>query len=675
MSDASMRPARPHTATQLLLARGGDPFEEAGSSVSRAHRSVAELLAFLPPQHQGLRQLLVRLTDGLTRTQERMSGWALTDIETRTLAMPTVTSWGEPMISQDAPVGQAPPTTDPNEEPIYGFRACLAATVQRIEAVAQRLPPAHQRPAGGMHRLMLAGDVAEAARTAEYITNVFTAAVWEFERPAVPLTPASSGRIELRASARATPQRRWARNARVLFTADRVQITTSAGVRTIGTDEPIAFLMHVAPPVPRNVLAPYDPAERYAPVPLYDELGVVHFCAASGHSLGAIALADWMVQPEYQVGQYRATVPAAEPLRARDLLVWGLETMGIARGAAILDVPIRRGVMHPPTATPLKPTRRPRAAGGTVTPAATPGSPGYDPPAVVDMVRPAPHLLAYRGGGAYPVVAYKRRAKRRRFWRGDTGPASPANTVIRGPAAWAIVIGGLGSAYLLADTWFIRLCVIWAIVAVAEPWLWWGYQVLRDRSARRPIALYRPGKSPGRTRAFAHRAALAYDGTDLSVRGPGGHVAWLSGPGDTELGVVALRRLMDDDGPWAVALVDRWGHWRAVLPLDAWVPSGDLTNLAGFAEAAGLSVGDTHAARVQPTDDVFADGSRSSRARSVGPASRGLLILGFWAAVTTPITLAGWSVATAGLLTLLALAVFPVLGRAWWLRRMAQTTR
>ncbi|SEE25125.1 hypothetical protein [Ruania alba] len=684
MTDAPIRPTRPHTATQLLLARGGDPFDQARSAVDEARRSVTELLAVLPTQQQGLRETFTRLASGLSLAEQRLSGWQLSEVESRTLAMPTVTSWGEPTMGPDAPVGSTPAAENPDDEPVYGFRTLLGPAVGRLEAAASRLPPAGTYPSGGMHRLMLAGEVAEAARAADHITCVFTAAVWDFERPAMPLNPAGSGRIELRSSARAAPQRRWARRARVLFSSGRVQITTSAGVRVIGEEEPIASLMHVSPPTPRDVLAGYDPAERWAPVPLYDELGVIHFCSESGYSLGAVAVADWLTQPEYQVGQYRATVPAAEQLRARDLLVWGLDTAGFTQGAALLGVPIRRGVMHPPSAGPLQAPSgwRSRAQQammpqGGVAPRslASPGATGFDPEPLIDLLRPAPHLQEYRGGGTRPTVAYKRRAKRRRFWRGDTGPASPANWVLRGPAAWAIVIGGIGSAYLLAETWFIRLCVLWAVAAVIEPWLWWCYELLRDRRARRPAAVYHPGRSSGRTRGFARRTALLYDGSDLGVRGPGGHEAWVAGPHDTERGVVAMRRLMDDGGPWAVALVDRTGRWRAVLPFDHWVPSDDLTSLAGFAETAGLTVGDTYATRVLPTDDVFTDASPTSRARSTGPASRGLLILGFWAAVTTPITLGGWTVATAGLLTLLALAVFPVLARSWWQRRMAQTTR
>ena len=67
---------------------------------------------------------------------------------------------------------------------------------------------------------------------------------------------------------------RWARYARAMFLTDRVELTTGTGRRVIGSDNEIAFLLHVVPPSPTTEVISYETAEQHAPVPLYDELGV-----------------------------------------------------------------------------------------------------------------------------------------------------------------------------------------------------------------------------------------------------------------------------------------------------------------------------------------------------------------------------------------------------------------
>ncbi|UFU01960.1 hypothetical protein LQF12_10580 [Ruania suaedae] len=681
MTDTPLHPARPHTATQLLVAQGGDPFERARESVLRAREAVDELLTVLPQDQQRLRERFTELTDSLRRGHGQLAHRQLSQAERSALALPTLPSWGERASAHEGPVGSRPPALRAEDEPVYGFADALEAVSRDLAGAAAHLSGS-QAPAGGLHRVMRAGAMAEAATAAEHLTHVFTAAVWDFERPAMPPVPPDLGRVELRSAPRAAPQRRWARQARVIFTPGRVEILGADGSRVIGDSEPMAMAVHVAPAAPREVLMPYDPAERYRRTPCWDELGVLHFCSASGYSLGAIAVADWLAQPEYLLAQERAMLPGSEHLRARELLVRGLDVAGISAGLALLGVELRRGVLHPPSARSLESAtmRRTRGqqarmpAGAVVHPGSeAPGSPGFDPPPVVDLIRPAPHLQPYRGLAARAAPAYKRRLRRHKRWRGDTGPASPVNLVLRAPASAAIVIAGLGGAYLLAETWFIRLCAVWAVLAVLEPWAWTALERLRDRRRWRPVALYRPGPSAGVSRAFATRAALVFDGRDIAVRGPGGHEAWLSGPGQPEPGVVAVQRLSDETGPWAVALAGRAGEWRVVLPLATWVPDGDLTGLAGFAREAGLSLSDVHAERLSASDDVFADGSASAAARSRGPASAGLLILAFWALVTAPLTLLGWRVATAGLLILAVAAVTPVLARWIRERRLART--
>src|SRR5699024_10725565 len=103
---------------------------------------------------------------------------------------------------------------------------------------------------------------------------------------------------------------------------------------------------------------------------------------------------------------------------------------------------------------------------------APPATAGYQPPALIRLLRPAPHHQPYRGTGTKPAAAHKRRQQRLKFWRKDTGPGSPINHVVRAAAPAAIWIGGLGSAYLFAETFWARLCLLWAVVAVLEPWSW-----------------------------------------------------------------------------------------------------------------------------------------------------------------------------------------------------------
>src|SRR5690625_7740610 len=94
---------------------------------------------------------------------------------------------------------------------------------------------------------------------------MFSAAVWDFDRPAMPVLPSGAGRIELRPSPRAVPQTRWARYARLLFTQGRVEVTTTEGHEVIGEDDPIAYLMHVAPHSRTTTWYLDEHRERYAP--------------------------------------------------------------------------------------------------------------------------------------------------------------------------------------------------------------------------------------------------------------------------------------------------------------------------------------------------------------------------------------------------------------------------
>ena len=127
-----------------------------------------------------------------------------------------------------------------------------------------------------------------------------------------------------------------------------------------------------------------------------------------------------------------------------------------------------------------------------------------------------------------------------------------------------------------------------------------------------------------------------------------------------------MRRLVHEDRAWGIALVDRLGRWRLVLPADTWAPRGDLTGLAGFAGAAGLELGDEQAAPPVVTDDLMIEGSPSTRVRSRGPLTRGMVIAGIHALAAFVITLPGSTTASIYTLSIAGICFVPVLLRWLW---------
>lgn len=649
--------ATPRTTTQLLLARGGDPFEHTRTIVASARQSVAELLDFLPEEQRGLERrfegilgLLDAAWPAIPAQMGMLGPGGLTPQTTASLG------WGEPVVVAGAPVGRNPVEEDPNAEPVYGFRDALDGARRYLKESTDALRMGSQT--WGTQRVVQAGAVAHAASAIDHLAAVFTAAMWDFERPAMPALPSKSGRIELRASPRSVPMTRWARYSRAMFLTDRVELTTAAGRRLIGAETPISYLLHVVPPSPTAVVVPYEPAESHAPVPLYDELGVVHFCTADGRSMGAIAVADWLAQPELTVAQAAAVQPG-ERLRAYDRLVWALEASGIAAGAATLRVPIRRGVQHPPHVDPavLSATGA-RVRSGTP-PAAQP------PPLAADVIRPAPHLVPYQGWAADAGRALVRRQRRHKARQIDLGPSSKATEILRAAYPTALWAGSLFTAFLLEREWWVRLLVIIAFVAVLEPWVTWVVRWFADRDMRRMVATYRPGASATSTRASQLHARLMFDGANIGIRTGSRHEAWVAASSDTDLGVVALHRLLHDGREWGLALVDRLGRRRLVLPADSWAPDGDLTGLAGFARAAGLELGEEQAPPPVVTDDVTLEGS-PSLVRSRGPLTRGMVIAGIHALAAFVVTLPGSTTASIYTLSIAAICFVPVFLRWLW---------
>ncbi|MFV0253368.1 MAG: hypothetical protein ACK5H2_08520 [Beutenbergiaceae bacterium] len=650
--------ATPRTATQLLLARGGDPFDTAREQVSSAVVSVEQVIGFLPAAQHNLRERFTMLARHLQAAlplipTERLDPSQLHAIA-NTAANPMLPQLHEAAVTAGTPAGSSPAV--PGGEAIYGFGAAFGGVSQYLNDSYEALRNGIH--SWGPHRLIQTAALAHAAHLVDQLAVGYVAAIWDFERPAMPGVPSVTGRVDLRTGPRAAPMTRWARQARVTFLSDRVEFVTASGRQVVGTELPIAFLMHVLPGAPGSVVQPYDPAERYAPLPGYDELGLVHFCDAQGYSMAAIAVADWIAQPEVMLAQAAAKGPNPA-LRGFDRAIYALQAAGITDGAATLRVPIRRGMQHPPSATQTGPTWlfQPGSYAAEAQP----------PPVAVKPIRPAPHLLPYRGWAANPVRALRRR-QRRKNWHGiDLGPGNPVTEVLRAAYPSLLWIGVLGSSYL-TDVWWMHALAIVAAITVTEPWLTWAFWWFTDRDKRRMSSSYRPGIVAGTNYGFQLRARLLFDGSDIGVHSGRGFEAWVGGPGDPSRGVVAIHRLMHQGQAWGFALVDQVGHWRLVLPAHDWAKPEDLSGLAGFAAAAQLRLDDEQAAPVNLDNDLLAAQSRASRTRSTGPPTTGMVRVGVHALVAVIVTLPGGWYGTGYAAAIAAVALLPVAVRAVWRR-------
>ncbi|MFV0427298.1 MAG: hypothetical protein ACK5KU_09730 [Beutenbergiaceae bacterium] len=658
-----LSPTTPRTTVQVLEARGGNPADVTHELITSAMTSLSQILVLLPPQQRQLRNQFLTLFTLLQQVQpllapdsplywrQRPGYYSDESAEPASRRMTVITG---------APVGEKLASID--GEAIYGFSQSLAELMEYLRfATSQWLTGAQHV---GFPRIAMAANLAHAASAVDHLAVMFGAAMWAFEHPPVPGIPASGGRIELRPGPRATPMTKWARQARVLFMADRVELITATGREVIGTPTPIAFLMHVVPGAPASVVQRYDPAERYAPVEHFDDLGVIHFCHAGGNSLGSIAVADWLAQPAITLAQGAHTGPPTG-LRGYERSVHALRAAGITAGAATLGVPIKLGVQHPRNFIQLRDDSflfRP----GAYAEAARPPSIAARP------IRPAPHFTPYMGWATNPMRALLRRKRRRGARSVDLGPGNPVTEILR----WCYP-GTLWAGMVLTSlfpTWWTLMLVLIAMATVAEPWLTWLFRWLTDIN-RQPIkASYQPGTGTSSTRGFQLRARLFFDGTDIGVRSGSGHQVWVSGPSDPDRGVVALHRLTHEGSTWGFAFVDRIGDWRLVLPAPAWVEGDNVNPLAGFAQAAGLELSDYETAPVDLTNDVLAPISGTATAthpRSSGPLTAGMVRTAIHA------VLAGVVIAVLGTITafqalavaaIAAIALIPVACRAIWRR-------
>lgn len=667
----------PRTATQLLLARDTNPFDEARQRLHDAWQALSELAQFLPDEQRRLKQEFDKLAAGIRDLHEHARMWLITQPQLDALRKNPPPGWGEAIVSDGAPVAPYPVPRNHQEEPVFGFAAAFGGLQEELRSVTNAATTPGPTGSGLLHALHLAGRAALLADHAYTVAAVFTAAVWDFERPGMPMLAAASGRIELRPYPRSAPHTRWARYSRAMFLKNRVELTTSDGRVLIGDQSPIAYLMHVVPPSPTTAQVLADPAESQLPVPHYEALGTIHFCTEDGYSLGAIAVADWTAQPQAIVNQPRLTGTDHDQLRQHRFMVWGLEAAGIVAGAAVLEVPIRRGVAHPPMHQSVAPT-----AGSSGTPQSSTAQSGTlqqtggppdllarDPAPGVRLLRPSPQLLPYSPPGTSRGAARRRRSGNRFI----VGPASPLQPWLQWLAAPAISLAALALLFTSQPGFWTYLWLSIALLAAAEPWLWWLAQWLRDRDWRTMTAVYHPGKSEAASNRFARYAELRFDGSSIGVRGADGHEAWIAASSDEDLGATALLRLQHDGDTWGFAFTDRLGRWRLVLPAAEWVPSGDLTALAGFAQRAGLELGNANATPDALDLNLFAGRGTERQRRSRGPYSRGMLWTMYWALGAFAVTLPAASHLSHALLLVIGLvAGVPVIVRALlarWLDR------
>lgn len=491
-------------------------------------------------------------------------------------------------------------------ELIYGLRVSLRTALTSLASAVRTLGSVPRRHTPAVVIVPWLAEVALAAARVERLADVVVAHAHATAHPGTPELPGVGGDVELYPTGRAAPVRRWAQRARVRFTPGRVEIVTSSGRVSVGQSSPIGSLLWVAPPVATAPEVATAPQEALVVGPEHDSLGTVHVLDTAGRSLVAFVVADWASQPTTVVDQALVDTTIGDlPLgAARGVLA--LHSIGVARGATTIGVPLLRGVAHPPPATDS-----------------------------LGTLRAGEDRQPYRGRDLAPLRVNARRRARARWWNTDLGPVLPFSGWVRPFTPWLIALaplliwpGGGRNAFQVS-------VLVLALAVVAEPWVSWLAALLRDavpRPARR--ATYSPG-TPGRPR-------LTLTDRFLVVRSASGHETWVPGPQDADLGVTRLVRLLQGDRAWGFALSDARGRWRAVLPAAEWAPADRYGDLESFARRARLELADQEAAPLPRLgQETVVRGSTAAGARTFGPRPRGLLILGFAATPAALISIAG----------------------------------
>lgn len=605
--------------TARLFASGKDPVTAAADDVHAAWLACADAL------EAGIDGDLAEAF-GYARSQ--------LDLAARMTADTRLSGLAEFLASQPGGVGAQPAVAEAprlneavstSREEIYGLRATMRHALSFLTDAVQRLGALPRRQASTQIALPVLGLVSVAAARIARLADVVVAHYAVDTRTRTPELPGMGGDVELYSGARATPFRHAALTARVRFTPGRVEITTAQGRVSIGQESAIGMLLWVAPGETSALEEAMDPREAAAPVPEVDELGTVHVLDLSGRSLASLAVSDWASQPSTVVDQALVDPGVGSVPLGAARGVAALRAIGFTRGAATIGVPLRHGVAHPPPAT---------------------GS--------VGVRRPAPARIAYLGRAADPTRFARRRRARTRFWNRDLGPTLPLSAFTRAALPWLMALAPLviwpgGGRHPFQVTWLVA-----TLACLAEPHLVWLWHLLRDAELPvRPQARYRAGRSP-----FAPRLELF--GRDFVLTSRSGHRMLIPGPGDGDLGVVRIVRLLSGGSVWGYALADDRWRWRAVLPAADWTPRGPAA-LEAFARQVGLELADHDVAPLPRLGQEATGAGIGGTWRSFGPPVRGLVVHGL---LLIPAGLLAWTIGPARSIWLAAVCALGTFGAA-----------
>ncbi|WP_284249611.1 hypothetical protein [Litorihabitans aurantiacus] len=410
-----------------LLAIDADPLAAATQAVRTSALATSDAVDVLAGEDTDLQDAFAYAREQLDLAARMIAETRLSDLPAFA-ANPTPVPF-EPRTPLGATVLDTPVAT--STEAIYGLRVSLRAALSTLTATVRGLGSTPRR---GVPTIVVLPWLAEAALVAERIerlADVVVAHVHASRHPGTPELPGVGGDVELYPAGRATPERRFAQRARVRFTPGRVELVTSAGRASVGQESQIGSLLWVAPPPVTAVERLTAPAESDVPGVEHDALGTVHVLDTTGRSLAAIAVADWASQPTTVVDQALVDTTAPDLPVGAARGVFALHSIGFARGAATVGVPMLRGVAHPPA-----------AAGGLGT------------------VRPGPDREPYRGRDLLPTRVAARRRLRHGWRGGDLGPGFPFSGWMRPVTPWLLAVAPL---------------LIWpgAAATRCRSWCWW----------------------------------------------------------------------------------------------------------------------------------------------------------------------------------------------------------
>lgn len=590
--DATAAPAR-------LYATGHDPVTAAANEVHAALAACEDAIDSVGTSDEDLREAFEFARKQLDLAARMTADTTVTHLQ-RVASLPVGASRHAAIT--DTPRLQVP--VNESREELYGLRATLRGALSFLADAVRDLSALHRRGASVDAALPVLGLIAVSATRLIRIADVVVAHLEMRSSPHPPELPGIGGDVELYSAGRATPQRRAAMRARVRFTPGRVEITTAQGKFSIGQASAIGMLLWVAPGVQSALEQVMDPSESWTAQPEVDGLGTVHILDTSGRSLAALELVDWASQPSTVVDQALVDSSAGEVALGAARGIYALESLGFARGAATIGVPLRRGLAHPPAAETS-----------------------------MGLLRPSPQRQPYLGRDATPANFAARRHARRRWFNRDLGPTASYSWITRPLLPYFVALAPLfiwpGGGRSVVQIAF----AIATLLMLAEPFVSWAWPLVRDLDVgARPVARYRAGGG-----LFAPRLELR--GRDLVMTSRSGHRTRLPGPGDGDLGITRILRLRWQGQVWGFALADDRWRWRAVLPAAEWTADPRAEGLENFARVVGLAVAEQDAPVLPRLEQETAAPGLAAASRSFGVPARGLIILGIFASPAAALSL------------------------------------